>query len=63
MQLDSRTPGIEGVTLQGVLVGRWSGHYVLELPKLVAGPDATHSLGGRFVEVPRERVIFFEVEA
>lgn len=63
MQLDSRTPGVEGVTLQGVLVGRWAGHYVLELPKLVAAADATHALGGRFVEVPRERVIFFEVES
>lgn len=63
MQLDSRTQGVEGVTLEGVLIGRWSGHYVLELPKLLESADATHALGGRFVEVPRERVIFFEVHS
>lgn len=60
MQLDAHP---NGVTLQGVLVGRWAGHYVLELPKLVEAVDATVALGGRFVEIPRERVIFFEVES
>lgn len=60
MQLES---GEYGVTLQGVLMGRWAGHYVLELPKLVESADATIPMGGRFVEIPRERVIFFEVES
>lgn len=58
------TMQLEGdVTLQGVLLGRWAGHYCLELPKLVESADATIALGGRFVEIPRERVIFFEVES
>ena len=58
MQLESAP---NGVTLEGVLVGRWAGHYVLELAKLVDSPDATFAIDARFVEIPKARVIFFEV--
>lgn len=60
MQLDAEP---NGVTVTGILIGRWAGHYVLELPSVVEAVDATVPLGGRFLEVPRERVIFFEVES
>lgn len=46
-------------TLEGVLLGRWSGHYVLLLPKVV-GEDGATSLEGT-VEVPAERVVFVQV--
>ena len=50
----------DGPTLDGVLVGRWSGHYVLLLPRLVKGPEESVELDG-LVEVPAERVVFVQV--
>lgn len=47
-------------TIEGVLVGRWSGHYVLLLPRVVRGEDTSTSLEGE-VEVPAERVVFVQV--
>lgn len=61
VHLDSRITGVEGLTIDGVLLGRWKGHYVLELAKLVSAPGETIVLDARFVEVPRERVVFVEV--
>lgn len=49
-------------TVEGVLMGRWSGHYVLLLPKAMIGEEATQSLDGT-LEVPAERVIFVQVLA
>jgi hypothetical protein len=63
LHLDSRNAGEDGVTLDGVLLGRWSGHYVLELAAVLTEPGATVALDARFVEVPRERVIFVEVRS
>ena len=60
LHLDSRTPGIEGLTLEGVFLGRWKGHYVLKLPKWIRGVDETIVIDARFIEIPRERVIFKE---
>lgn len=47
-------------TIEGVLAGRWAGHYVLLLPKIVRGEGAAISLEGE-VEVPAERVVFVQV--
>ena len=61
LHLESRTAEVDGLTLDGVLLGRWKGHYVLELAHVVTEPGAHIPLDARFVEVPRERVIFMEV--
>lgn len=53
-------PGTPVETVEGVLIGRWSGHYVLLLPKVVQGPDASTSLEG-YLEVPKERVVLVQV--
>jgi hypothetical protein len=47
-------------SVEGVLVGRWSGHYVLLLPKVLESPERTVSLDGT-LEVPSERVVFVQV--
>jgi hypothetical protein len=57
-------PGLsDTLTLEGVLIGRWSGLYVLELAKVLSGVDSSQSLDARYVEVPAERVLFCEVFA
>lgn len=52
-------PGTPVETLEGILLGRWGGHYVLLAPKVVHSPTQTMSLEG-VVEVPKERVIFVQ---
>lgn len=47
-------------SLEGILVGCWSGHYVLLQPKVIETSDRTVALEGT-VEVPRERVVFVQV--
>lgn len=47
-------------TVEGVLVGRWCGHYVLVLPKLLNDEGKTLALEGD-LEVPAERVVFVQV--
>lgn len=47
-------------SLDGILVGRYGGHYVLEQPTLVEQRNATIALSGH-VEVPAERVFFVQV--
>jgi hypothetical protein len=47
-------------TIEGVLVGRWAGHYVLELAHLLENPTSSHALRGH-VEIPAERVLFIQV--
>jgi hypothetical protein len=48
-------------SLEGVLCGHWAGHYVLKLAKILETADATVSLDGHSVRVPRERVVFVQV--
>jgi hypothetical protein len=47
-------------SIEGILVGRWGGHYVLLKPRLLQEKDRSFSLEGR-VEVPAERVLFVQV--
>lgn len=54
-------PGMETMpSLDGILVGRWGGHYVLLTPKVVVAEDVSHAISGT-VEVPAERVLFVQV--
>jgi hypothetical protein len=65
VHLERHIAGVDSLTLEGVLVGRWAGHYVLEMGKLLTpNPDGsanTVSLDARYVEVPADRVLFVEV--
>ena len=47
-------------TLQGVLVGCYGGHYILEQASLLEARDRTVNLSGH-AEVPRETVFFVQV--
>jgi hypothetical protein len=47
-------------TIEGILVGRWGGHYVLLKPKVMQEKDRTYTLEG-YVEVPADRVVFVQV--
>lgn len=51
---------VQDLTIEGILLGRWCGHYVLQLPQLVESEDATVRLEGE-VEIPAERVLFVQV--
>lgn len=64
LHLERHIPGVsDSMTLEGVLIGRWSGLYVLELARVMSATDASVSLDARYVEVPAERVLFCEVFA
>ena len=52
----------DGPTVEGVLVAVTSIHYVLMAPALVQDGDDTVALDGP-VEIPREKVSFFQVIA
>ncbi len=52
-------PGTPVATLEGLLVGRWGGHYVLLVPKIV-GEGGVSPVDGT-VEVPAGRVVFVQV--
>lgn len=47
-------------SLEGILQPGWDGTYVLLVPSLVEGENATVALTNR-VEVPRANVLFWEV--
>ena len=47
-------------TMEGILIGRWSGQHVLLMPKIVESPESTVTLEGS-VEVPSEHVLFCQV--
>lgn len=47
-------------SLEGILVGRYGGHYVLEQPKMLEANDRTVRMSGH-IEVPAERVFFVQV--
>jgi hypothetical protein len=53
-------PGVQMPSIEGVMLGRWSGHYILLVPKLIHGADQSIALEG-MVEVPAERVVFVQV--
>lgn len=51
---------VEGdVTLEGILLGRWAGHYVLTRCQVLESEESSLSVGD--VEVPAERVLFVQV--
>ncbi len=47
-------------SLEGILAGRWGGHYVLLVPYLIEAENQTVKLEGH-VEIPAERVLFCQV--
>lgn len=47
-------------SIEGILVGRWAGHYVILAAKLMESGDRTYSLEGH-IEVPAERVLLVQV--
>ena len=50
----------DGPSVEGILLGRSSGHYILLSPKLLETPDRSHLLDGH-IAVPVERVLFVQV--
>lgn len=46
-------------SMEGVLVGRWDGHYVLEHARLLESAERTHALTGRQY-IHRDRVFFVQ---
>jgi hypothetical protein len=52
-------PGVES-TVEGILVGRWGGHYLLQVPRVIEAEGQTTPLLGH-LEVPAERVLFVHV--
>lgn len=52
--------GAAAPTIEGVLVGRCDGHYIVWAPKIAEGPERTQPISGH-VEVPVENVLFFQV--
>lgn len=54
-------PGVELPSVEGYLVGRRYGHYLVEIPKIVRAEHQTLPLESRLVEIPAERVAFYEV--
>lgn len=65
IHLDRAIDNGGSMSLDGIMIGRWSGHYVLEMGKLLqpdgAGGASSLSLDARYVEIPAERVLFCEV--
>jgi hypothetical protein len=47
-------------SVEGVLAGRWGGHYVVLAPKILDAHDRSFSLDGH-LEVPAERVLYVQV--
>jgi hypothetical protein len=52
----------KGPSLEGILVGRRGGHYLLERAKLLEQAAATVALEG-WVEVPERNVVFVQILA
>lgn len=59
LQLEDK-PGLAMPAIEGIMLGRWGGHYILIVPKLIHGPEKSIALDG-MVEVPAERVVFVQV--
>lgn len=54
-------PGINTPSIEGIMVGRWCGHYILIRARLITGTDTELALDGETVEVPEGRVVFVQV--
>ena len=53
LHLENNLPSVEGI-----LAGRWGGHYVVLTPQVLS--DGSNKLSGH-VEVPAERVVLVQV--
>jgi hypothetical protein len=51
----------EGPTIEGILVGRTRREYVLWAPTMIQSTDPVELPVSGHVEVPRERVLFYQV--
>ena len=47
-------------TMEGILIGRWSGQHILLMPKIIESPESTVTLEGS-VEVPSDHVLFSQI--
>jgi hypothetical protein len=47
-------------SVEGLFTGFWAKHYVIRLPKVVVGENATTELEGGDLVVPRENVVFMQ---
>lgn len=52
----------EDRSIEGALLGRWGGHYVLAGCHVIAGPDDSLAIEG-IAEIPAETVLFLQVLA
>lgn len=50
---------VAGPTIEGILLGRSSGHYVLTVAKLKKDEEQTFSLDGT-IKIPREKIAFYQ---
>lgn len=54
--------GPADLTIEGILIGRWSGHYILTRARVLESEESAITLGqGGDVEIPTERVLFLQV--
>lgn len=52
----------EGPTIEGILAGRTRHEYILWAPKIITGEEDEPSVAvSGHVEVPRERVLYYQV--
>ena len=67
IHLERKVEGVDSMTIQGILIFKAAGHYVLELGKLLEpnadGSARTIPLDARYIEIPADRVLFLEVFA
>jgi len=59
LHLHGELPSLEGL-LVSYRTGRYGNHYILELAKVIETVDASVTLEGNRVRVPRERVAFIQ---
>lgn len=50
----------EAPSVEGILAGRWGGHYVVLAAKVLEAEDRSIALDGH-LEIPRENVLFVQV--
>jgi hypothetical protein len=55
LHLKDNAPSVEGL-----LMGRFNGHYILQAPKILETKERTYSLDG-WLEVPAEKVLYVQV--
>lgn len=67
VHLDRAIENGGSLTMEGVLIGRWSGVLVLMMGKLLEpnsdGSARTIPLDAQYIEIPKERELFTEVFA